>query len=64
MEWVREKGGEKGFVPVEFDDVEVMERMPASWVTQAMRDNDEKKRKRRKRGAGEGPHANDASTSP
>ena len=45
VEWVREKGGEKGFVPVEFDEVEVMDRMPASWVTQRMRDSDERKRK-------------------
>ena len=45
VEWVRAKGGEKGFVPVEFDEVEVMDRMPASWVTQAMKDSDDNKRK-------------------
>ena len=56
VEWVRERGGEKGFVPVEFDEVEVMDRMPASWVTQAMRDNDAKKRRTAK---SEGAQAHD-----
>ena len=44
VEWVRQKKDD--FVPVEFDEVEVMKNMPPSWVTDKMRDNERKKTSR------------------
>jgi len=41
VEWVRER--KEGFVPVEFDEVEVMRNMPPSWITDAMRENERKR---------------------
>ena len=41
VEWVKEK--KESFVPVEFEEVEVMRNMPPSWVTQTMRDNEDKR---------------------
>ena len=43
VEWVKEKGGKDGFVPVEFDEVEVMQNMPPSWITEAMRVNERRR---------------------
>ena len=40
VEWVR---GKKEFVPVEFEEVEVMKNMPPSWITDKMRDEELKR---------------------
>lgn len=40
-QWVQEKG--KKFVPVEFDEVEVLQGMPPSWITENMKFNEKKK---------------------
>jgi len=46
-EWVKQTG--KKFTPVEFDEVEVLEGMPPSWVTESMKKNEQKKQERIKK---------------
>jgi UDP-glucose 4-epimerase len=43
-EWVKKTG--KKFTPVEFDEVEVLEGMPPSWITESMKKNEAIKQER------------------